>query len=216
MKDSMEFPEKTKNKVTINSVQFSRSVVSDPSKPHESQHARPPCPSPTPGVHSDSRPSSQWCHPAISSSVVPFSSCPQSLPAAEPFPMSQLFARGGQSTGVSAWASFLPKKSQGWSYDPAIPLLDINPEKTIIQKDAYTPMFTAALLTIANTWKQPKYPLTLEWIKKMWYTYTMEYYSAIKRMKLAATWMDLEIFILSEVSQTEKDKYHMMSYISGV
>ena len=77
-------------------------------------------------------------------------------------------------------------------------------------------MFTAALLTIANTWKQPKYPLTLEWIKKMWYTYTMEYYSAIKRMKLAATWMDLEIFILSEVSQTEKDKYHMMSYISGV
>ena len=77
-------------------------------------------------------------------------------------------------------------------------------------------MFTAALLTIANTWKQPKYPLTLEWIKKMWYTYTMEYYSVIKRMKLAATWMDLEIFILSEVSQTEKDKYHMMSYISGV
>ena len=72
MKDSMEFPEKTKNKVTINSVQFSRSVVSDSSQPHESQHARPPCPSPTPGVHSDSRPSSQWCHPAISSSVVPF------------------------------------------------------------------------------------------------------------------------------------------------
>ena len=74
-----------------------------------------PCPSPTPGVHSDSRPSSQWCHPAIWSSVVPFSSCPQSLPASETFPMSQLFAWGGQSTGVSAWASFLPKKSQGWS-----------------------------------------------------------------------------------------------------
>ena len=97
------------------SVQFSRSVMSDSSRPHESQHARPPCPSPTPGVHSDSHPSSQWYHPAISSSVVPFSSCPQSLPASESFPMSQLFAGGGQSTGVSALASFLPKKSQGWS-----------------------------------------------------------------------------------------------------
>ena len=82
---------------------------------HESQHTRPPCPSPTPGVHSDSCPSSQWCHPAISSSVIPFSSCPQSLPASESFPMGQLFAWGGQSTGVSALASFLPKKSQGWS-----------------------------------------------------------------------------------------------------
>ena len=78
-------------------------------------HSSPPCSSPTPGVHSDSRPSSPWCHPAISSLVVPFSSCPQSLPASESFPMSQLFARGGQSTGVSALASFLPKKSQGWS-----------------------------------------------------------------------------------------------------
>ena len=89
--------------------------MSDSLWPHESQHARPPCPSPTPGVHSDSRPSSQWCHPAISSFVVPFSSCPQSLPVSESFPMSQLFAWGGQSTGVSALASFLPKKSQGWS-----------------------------------------------------------------------------------------------------
>ena len=99
----------------FSSVQFSRSVVSDSLWPHESQHARPPCPSPTPGVHSDSRPSSQWCHPAISSSVVPFSSCPQSLPASESFPLSQLFAWGVQSTGASALASFLPKKSQGWS-----------------------------------------------------------------------------------------------------
>ena len=87
------------------SVQFSHSVVSDSLRPHESQHARPPCPSPTPGVHPDSHPSSQWCHPAISSSVVPFSSCPQSHPASESFPMSQLFAWGGQSTGVSALAS---------------------------------------------------------------------------------------------------------------
>jgi len=95
------------------SVQFSRSVVPD-SATHESQHARPPCPSPTPRVHSDSRPSSHGCHPAISSSVIPFSR-PQSLPTSESFPMSQLFAWGGQSTGVSALASFLPKKSQGWS-----------------------------------------------------------------------------------------------------
>ena len=95
--------------------QISHSVVSDFLPPHESQHARPPCPSPTPGIHPDSYPSSQWCHPAISSSVVPFSSCPQSHPASESFPMSQLFTWGGQSTGVSALASFLPKKSQGWS-----------------------------------------------------------------------------------------------------
>ena len=89
--------------------------MSDSLRPHELQHARPPCPSPSPGVHSNSRPSSRWCHPAFTSSVVPFSSCPQSLPASESFAMSQLFAWGGQSTGVSALASFLPKKSQGWS-----------------------------------------------------------------------------------------------------
>ena len=94
---------------------ISRSIMSDSLRPHESQHARPPCPSPTPWVHSDSCPSSQWCHPAISSSVIPFSSCPQSLPTSESFPISQLFTWGGQRTGVSALASFLPKKSQGWS-----------------------------------------------------------------------------------------------------
>ena len=97
----------------ILSDQISRSVVSDSLRPHESQHARPPCPSPTPRVHSDSCPLSQWCHPAISSSVVPFSSFPQSPPASESFPMSQLFTWGSQSTGVSALASVLPKKSQG-------------------------------------------------------------------------------------------------------
>ena len=97
------------------SVQFSRSVVSDSLWPHESQHARPPCPSQTPGVYSNTRPLSQWCHPAISSSVVPFSSFPQSLPASGSFPMSQLFASGGQSTGVSASASVLPMNTQGWS-----------------------------------------------------------------------------------------------------
>ena len=94
------------------SVQFSHSVMSNSLRPHELQHAKPPCPSPTPGVHSNSRPSSRWCHPAISSFVVPFSSCPQSLPASESFPMSQLFAWDGQNTGVSALASVLPKNTQ--------------------------------------------------------------------------------------------------------
>ena len=98
----------------FSSVQCSRSVVSDSLRPHESQHTRPPCTSPTLRDHSDSHPLSQWCHPAISSSVVPFSSCPQFLPASKSFPMSQLFAWGGQSTGVSALASFLPKNTQHW------------------------------------------------------------------------------------------------------
>ena len=102
--------------MVMRSAQFSHSVVSD-SATHELQHARPACPSPTPRIHSDSHPSSPWCHPAISSSVVPFSSCPQSLPASESFPMSQLFAWGGQSTGVSALASFLPKNTQDWSLE---------------------------------------------------------------------------------------------------
>ena len=97
------------------SVQFSCSVVSDSLQPHESQHTRPPCPSLTPGVHSDSCPSSQWCHPAISSSVGPFSFCPQSLPASGSFPISQLFAWGSQSIGVSALALVLPMNTQDWS-----------------------------------------------------------------------------------------------------
>ena len=99
----------------LSSIQFSLSVVSDFSRPYELQQATPPCPSPTPGVHSNSHPSSQWCHPAISSSVVPFPTCPQSFPASGSFPMSQLFAWGSQSIGVSPLASFLPKNTQGWS-----------------------------------------------------------------------------------------------------
>ena len=95
--------------------QFSHSVVSNSLRPHELQHARPPCPSPTSRVYPNSCPSSRWFHPAISSSVVPFSSCPQSLPASESFPKSQLFSWGGQSTGVSALASVLPMNTQDWS-----------------------------------------------------------------------------------------------------
>ena len=100
---------------TLASVQFSCSVMSDSLWPHESQHASPPCPSPTPGVYSNPCPWSQWCHPAILSSVVPFSSCPQSVPASGSFPMSQLFTWGGQSIGVSASASVLPMNTQNWS-----------------------------------------------------------------------------------------------------
>ena len=99
----------------ISSVQFSCSVMSNSLSPHELQHTRPPWPSPTPRVHPNSCPLSRWCHPALSSSVVPTSACPQSLPASRSFPMSQLFAWGGQSTGVSALASFLPKNTQEWS-----------------------------------------------------------------------------------------------------
>ena len=99
----------------LSSVQFSHSVVSDSLRPHEQQHARPPCPLPTPRVYPNICPSNWWCHPTISSSVVPFSSCPQSLPASGSFQMSQLFESGGQSTGVSDSASVLPVNTQDWS-----------------------------------------------------------------------------------------------------
>ena len=102
--------------------------------------------------------------------------------------------------------------------NPAIPLLGIYPEKTIIQKEVCTIMFIAALFTIARTWKQPKGPLTDEWIKKMWHIYAMKYYSAIKRNEIelfVVRWMDLESVIQSEVSQKEKNKYHMLMHIYG-
>ena len=103
-------------------------------------------------------------------------------------------------------------------YDPAIPLLGIYPEKIIIQKDTCTPVFTAALFTRARSWKQPKCPSTDEWIEKMWYIYTMEYYSAIKRNEIGSfveTWMDLETVIRSEVSQKEKNKYCILTHTCG-
>ena len=101
--------------MALSSVHFNHSVMSDSLEPQEVQRTRPPYPSPTTGIHPNSRPSSWWCHPAISPSVVPFSSCPQPLPASESVPMSQLFTWGGQSIGVSALASFLPKNTQDWS-----------------------------------------------------------------------------------------------------
>ena len=113
---------------------------------------------------------------------------------------------------------FLKKLKIELPYDPAIPLLGIYPEKTIIQKESGTKMFIAALFTIARTWKQPKWPLTNKWIKKLWYIYTMDYYSAIKRNEIGSfveTWMDLETVIQSEVSQKEKNKYRILMHVCG-
>ena len=104
-------------------------------------------------------------------------------------------------------------------YDPAISLLGIYLDKTFLEKDTCTRMFIAALFTIAKTWKQPKCPSTDDWIRKMWYIHTVEYYSAIKKNKImpfAATWVELEVLILSEVSQKEKDRYHMIPLLSGI
>ena len=114
---------------------------------------------------------------------------------------------------------FLKKLKIELPYDPAIPLLGIYLEKTIIQNESRTKMFIAALFTIARTWKQPKCPSTDEWIKKMWHIYTMEYYSVIKRNEIelfVARWMDLETVIESEVSQKEKNKYRMLTHIYGI
>ena len=114
---------------------------------------------------------------------------------------------------------FLKKPEMELPYDPAIPLLRIHSEKTIIQKESCTAMFIAPLFTIARTWKQPKCPLRNEQIKKMWHIYTIEYYSAMKRNEIELSvvrWMDLESVIQSEVSQKKKNKYHMLTYVYGI
>ena len=134
--------------------------MSDSLRPHESQHARPPCPSLSPGVHSDSCPLSPWCHPAISSSVVPFSSCPQSLPASESFPMSQLFAWGVQSIGASSLASFLPKKSQGWSRSEWTGWISLQSKglSRVFSNTTVTWLsITILFLSILSQWKAPHY-----------------------------------------------------------
>uniref|UniRef100_A0A8C3WZD2 DUF1725 domain-containing protein n=1 Tax=Catagonus wagneri TaxID=51154 RepID=A0A8C3WZD2_9CETA len=121
-----------------------------------------------------------------------------------------------QPLGKTVWR-FLRKLKTELPFDPAIPCLGIYPEKTMTRKDTCTALFIAALYAI--TWKQPKCPLTDDWIRKMWYIYTMEYYSAIKKNKImsfAATWMKLETFILHEASQKEKDRCHMKSLITEV
>ena len=114
---------------------------------------------------------------------------------------------------------FFKKLNIDLPYDPGIPLLGIYPEKTIIQKESFPTMFTAALFTVARTWKQLKCPSTNEWIKKMWPIYRMEYYSDIKRIKIelfVVRWMYLESVIQSEISQKEKNKYCMLTHIYGI
>ena len=114
---------------------------------------------------------------------------------------------------------FLIKLKIELPYDPAIPLLGIYAERTVIQKESCTTMFIAALFTIARTWKQPRCPSTDEWIKKMWHVYTIEYYSARKRNEIelfVVRWMDLESVIQSEVFQKEKNKYHLLTHIYGI
>ena len=114
---------------------------------------------------------------------------------------------------------FLKKLKIELPYDPAIPLLGIYPEKAIIQKDTFTPMFITSLFTITRSWKQPKCPLIDKRIKKMWHIYTMEYYSAIKRNEIVSfvdMWMDLETVIQSEIFQKEKNKYHISMHICGI
>ena len=141
--------------VQFSSVQLSCSVVSDSLWPHGPQHIRPPCPSPTPGVYPNSYSLSRWCHPTISSSVVPFSSCPQSFPASGSFPMSQLFASGGQSIGVSASASILPMNTQDWSPLGWTGLISLQPKvlsrvfsNTTVQKHQF---FSAQLSSQSNS-----------------------------------------------------------------
>ena len=123
-----------------------------------------------------------------------------------------------QPLGKTVWI-FLKKLEIKPPYDPAIPLIDIYPEETKIEKDTCTPMFIAALFTIARKWKQTRCPSTDEWIKKLWYIYKMEYYSAIKRNTFESVlmkWMSLQPIIQSEVSQKEKNKYHILTHIYGI
>ena len=138
------------------------SVVSNSLQPHGTQHARPPCPSPTPRVYSNSSPLSQWCHPTISSSIIPFSSCPQSLPASESFPISQLFQWGGQSTGLSALTSFLPKNPRadlqnGLGGSPCSPRdfqeSSPTPQSKRINSSAISFLHSPTLTSIHDHWK---------------------------------------------------------------
>ena len=161
----------------FSSVQFSCSVVSDSMRPHEPQHARPPCPSPVPGIHPNTCPLSWWCHPSISSSVIPFSSCPQSFPASGSLQMSQLFTSGGQSIGVSASTSVLPMNTQDWSPLGLTGLISCSPRDS--QESSQAPqiksiissllsfLYGPTLTSVHSCWKKWQVwlcrPLSVKW-----------------------------------------------------
>ena len=152
----------------FSSVQFSHSVVSDSLPPHESQHTRPPCPSQTPRVYSNSCPLSRWCHPTISSSVIPFSSCPQSLPASGFFPMSQLLAWGGQSIRVTASASVLPMNTQDWSPLGWTGWISCSPRDS--QESSPTPQFKSTNFSVLSFLHSP----TLTSIHDHWKSHSLD------------------------------------------
>ena len=187
--------------------------MSDSLPPHESQHARPPCPSPTPGVHPDPRPLSQWCHPAISSSVIPFSSCPQSLPASESLPMSQLFAWGGQSTGVSALAS-------SGLIVTLTPAIISHVSGTVLL--FHTIRFSSFNL-ILYSWQscKHKYPiLVLQWENRHRYlmTYT-KWYSGRDGIKMGLIWFQVlyslyyTVYYLPKQTSEDKKKNDKMCFL---
>ena len=176
--------------------------MSDSLRPHESQHARPPCPSPTPGVHWDSCPLSQWCHPAISSSVVPFSSCPQSLPASESFPMSQLFAWGGQSTGVSALASFLPKKSHSDLLQNGLVGSPCSPRDS--QESSPTPQFKS----INSSALSFLYSSTLTSIRDYWKNHSFEYIDFVSKVMSP-------LFTRFVIAFLPRSKYFLISWLQS-
>ena len=156
------------NLLVTDLVQFSRSVVSDSLQPHEPLHARPPSPSPTPGVHPNSYPLSQWCHPTISSSVVPFFSCPQSFPASWSFQMSQLFASGGQSTGVSASTPVLPMNTQDWFPLGWTGWISFSPRDS--QESSLTPHFKSISSSVLSFFYSP----TLTSIHDYWKNHSFD------------------------------------------
>ena len=152
----------------VHSVQFSHSVMSDSLQPHELQHARPPCPPPTPRVHQNPCSLSQWCHPIISFSVVPFSSCPRSFPASGSFQMSQLFASSGQSTGVAALASILPMNVQGWFL---LGLTGINPLGLIsLQSKGLSSLLQHHNLKASILWHSAFFTVQLSGRRLLWYS----------------------------------------------
>ena len=193
-------------------------------QPHESQHARPPCPSPTPGVHSDSHPSSWWYHPAISSSFIPFSSCPpQSLPASESFPTCQVFSWGGQCTRVSPLASFLPKNIQGWSPLEWTSWISLQSKgfsrvfsNTTVQKHQFFgTLYSPTLISILEYWKNHSFDYTdLCWQSNVSASYMLSRLVIVflqRSMHLLISWLQSPSAVILEPPQIKSDTVSIVS-----